>query len=111
MLSNVTLRHRTCRTNLPSTDDVSVIYGFIESEVATAPSEAVVEEAPTFPSPEQQRTEQGKVVFENLILAGAPPMFRPFMVLDEQEKIEKNKAAAKAGKKTPKVSSTGGCCR
>ena len=70
-------------------------------------AEPEVDETPPAPPAEQQRTEQGTAMFSRLILPAPPAMFRPFMVLDEQEKIERNKQFAKSGKKAPKVSAAG----
>ena len=59
-----------------------------------------VEEESQAPLPEQQRTEDGYVKFSKLILPAAPPHFRPYAVLDEQEKVEKHRQMGKSGKKS-----------
>ena len=67
-----------------------------EQEVPARPEESLP------PPIESKRTDNGMVSFENVILPGAPPMYRPYMVMDEEARLEKAKQMAKTGKKVPK---------
>lgn len=52
----------------------------------------------TLPPPvNNQRTDKGSVVFDNLVLPAAPPMYRPYVLMDLEEKtrLAKTKATKK----------------
>ena len=49
-------------------------------------------ETPIPPAVSDLRTEEGRVLFPTLLLPAAPPMYRPFMVLDEMESGKRSKS-------------------
>jgi hypothetical protein len=57
-----------------------------------------------------KRSEGGCVVFGNLLLGPAPPMYRPFMVLDEEERIKALKKKGPAPPPEPKKTKEGTMC-
>ena len=56
-----------------------------------------VEEHTLPPPPNNLRTEKGQAVFSNLVLPAAPPMYRPYLNQDEEEKNKKGKSYVNAG--------------
>ena len=55
------------------------------------------EEQPLPPHPNNQRTEKGRVSFRNLILPAPHPMYRPYVLLDEEDKSKRSKSRVGKG--------------
>lgn len=58
------------------------------------------ESVPLPPPVPNQKTEEGVTIWEDIYLAPAPPMYRPFVAMEEAENdLKKNPAAARARSK------------
>ena len=71
----------------------------LSAEQSTAPKPSL-EEQPLPPHPNNQRTEKGRVSFGNLILPAPHPMYRPYVLLDEEDKLKRSKSRAGKGSST-----------
>ncbi len=58
----------------------------------------VIEEHTLPPPPNNLRTEKGMAIFSNLVLPAAPPMYRPYLYQDEEDKNKKGKSKTGKGK-------------
>ena len=68
----------------------------LSAEQSTVPRQSL-EEQPLPPHPNNQRTEKGRVSFGNLILPAPHPMYRPYVILDEEEKFKRSKSRGGKG--------------
>lgn len=87
---------------LAETDDTGLTGPY-----AAPASGLSVEPGSALPPVINKRTEAGCVVFGNLILPAAPPMYRPFLALDEEEKQKAAKKKSSTIHLDPKKSKDG----
>ncbi|XP_078695953.1 MORN repeat-containing protein 1-like isoform X3 [Branchiostoma floridae x Branchiostoma belcheri] len=81
----------------PTLDADNASTGTSSQHRSRSPSDAPLpEETPLPPPPNTCRSEAGGLFFKDLVLPGAPPMYRPFILMDEMDKEKGGKGGKKS---------------
>ncbi|KAI8517203.1 Alsin [Branchiostoma belcheri] len=81
----------------PTLDADNASTGTSSQHRSRSPSDAPLpEETPLPPPPNTCRSEAGGLFFKDLFLPGAPPMYRPFILMDEMDKEKGGKGGKKS---------------
>ena len=71
--------------------------------VTSMPPPPAETEGSVMPPVLNRRTETGSAIFGNLVLPSAPPMYRPFLALDEESMSKKTTKGKKGAAKEPET--------
>ena len=100
------MKHHHTSPPLDLVDLVGAGSSEVTVEVAateeTAPSEGMLLPPPVT----SKRTDKGGVIWTNLFLPAAPPMYRPFLLQDEDEKMKRAKSRSSTSLKDKKSEGT-----